>query len=144
MYRDGVFQTSFSEADADLFGANQRSFGFRWMELDASSKELMSTIISSLRELQPTLQLENPKAIDVARAIISFFDNLRDHFQNTHTAEDQLKLRDILKNANDPQDLPSATLRAFETIVRTQMFSRTAVGACKPLLKQNAGVQVVT
>ena len=114
MYRDGVFQTSFSEADADLFGANQRSFGFRWMELDASSKELMSTIISSLRELQPTLELENPKAIDVARAIISFFDNLHATTSRTLTLpKNQLKLRDILKNANDPQDLLFRDLKGF-------------------------------
>ncbi len=114
MYRDGVFQTSFSEADADLFGANQRSFGFRWMELDATSKELMSTIISSLKVLQPSLLLENPKAIDVARAIISFFDDLHPTTSRTLTLpKNQLRLRDILKNANDPQDLLFRDLKGF-------------------------------
>ena len=71
-----MFQTSFTEADADLFGANQKNFGLRWMELNSADKELMSSVIDALLDLSPNIELHNPKAIDVARGIVSFFDQL--------------------------------------------------------------------
>ena len=116
IYRDGIFQANFSDADADLFGANQKGFGFRWMELETSSKEFLSELLEIIKSVAPTRSLDNLLPLDIAREVIAMYDNFHPTTgRTTSLPSETLKLRDILKNAHDPHDLLFGNLINFKT-----------------------------
>lgn len=112
IYREGLFQPSFTELDADYLAREPRSIQLRWIDLSKMSSQLLSGLSDVVSSLTST-QRSALTPLEVARGIIAIFDKLPNWTTRTQRLSDQAKaIRNILKNAHDPNqllfnDLPS-------------------------------------
>ena len=114
IYRDELFIPEFSESDGLLVANNPKTYSLKWLELDANAKEFMMGIAHIVTEQDADIVMSELTPLEVGKAIISWFDALHPLTHRTlRLTKDAIKIRDILKNANDPTKLIFSDLREF-------------------------------
>jgi len=112
-YREGIFQSGFTDLDVDYLAKDPKSIQVRWMDLGSASKGLLSGLAEVVRELDQNNPLTELAPIDVARGLVAIFDQLPNWTKRTQRISSSAsKVRSILKYASDPNqllfsDLPS-------------------------------------
>lgn len=110
-YRENIFQSNFSDLDIDYLTSDPNSIQLRWMDLDESSKNVLSNMTALVEELTED-ELHNADPLSVARALIGVFDGIHPSTSRTQRLSNATKkIRTIFKKANDPNkflldDLP--------------------------------------
>jgi hypothetical protein len=106
LYREGIYQSTFKEIDTEYLSMDAECIQIRWMDLSENARDLLSGMAELVRELDPTNTLHDLRPIDVARGLISIFDQLEKWTLRTYQlSKNALKLREIFKKANDPNQL---------------------------------------
>jgi hypothetical protein len=106
LYREGIFQTKLKELDVEYLAMDPDSIQIRWMDLSKIVRNLLAGMADIVRDIDPSNELKNLEPIDVARGLISIFDNLQPWTHRTsHLSKNALRLRDVFKRANDPNQL---------------------------------------
>jgi len=112
-YRENIFQSNFTDLDIDYLTSDPDSIQLRWMDLDQSSKNLLSNMAYLVEDLTSE-KLHDADPLSVARALISIFDNIHPSTYRTQRLSDETKrVRTFFRKANDPNkflfdDLPSS------------------------------------
>lgn len=105
-YREGIFQSSFTDLDAELLARDPSKIQVRWMNLDHMSKGMLSGLAGLVRELDECNPLNELVPIDVARGLVTIFDRLPNWTKRTQRiSSTAMKVRAILKHASDPNQL---------------------------------------
>ncbi|OUR79623.1 ATP-binding protein [Alphaproteobacteria bacterium 46_93_T64] len=106
LYREGIYQANFKDLDVEYLTIDPAFIQIRWMDLSGASRKLLSGMAEIVRDLDPDNGLQNLKPIDVARGLISIFDGVAPWTMRTsYLSKNALRLRDIFKKANDPNQL---------------------------------------
>lgn len=106
VYREGIFQSGFSDLDVDYLAKDATSVQIRWMDLGNVSKGLLSGLAEVVRKLDPNNRLNELAPIDVARGLVAIFDRLPNWTQRTQLiSTTTAKVRAIFKHASDPNQL---------------------------------------
>ena len=114
LYLDKVFQTELFEEDAELLSANPNGFSFRWMEIGEEEKAFLGQLANLAKSLQDNLPLDDLVPLDVGRALIAAFDNFHPITTRTLNLNQKARsLRDLMVNANDPNELIFTDLKGF-------------------------------
>lgn len=112
-YRDGVFQPRFTSLEVDVLTNDPSCIQLRWMNISENSKKILSGLAEVVREIDKKNPLLNLEPIDVARGLISIYDELEQWTKRTaHLSSNALKIRNLFKAASDPNkflfdDIPS-------------------------------------
>ena len=113
LYRDSMFQVSMSELDADYLVRDPADIQLRWMKLSETSRRLLSELADVVRELDEENTLTHLEPLDVARGLVSIYDQLSPWVGRTQQLSTNAKrVRQLFKQANDPNrlifdDMPS-------------------------------------
>ena len=106
LYRDGVFQVKISELDVDYLIRDPADIQIRWMKLTDSSRTLLSELALVVRELDEDNELTHLEPLDVARGLVSIYDQLPPWVGRTQQLSSNAKrIRQLFKFANDPNKL---------------------------------------
>lgn len=102
-YRDGIFQSRLSDLDVEVLAKIPASIQLRYMNLSEVSKKLLSGMADIVRDLDECNVLKHLEPIDVARGLISIYDNIHPWAQRTmHLSKEAIRIRNLFKKANDP------------------------------------------
>jgi hypothetical protein len=105
-YREGVFQSSFSDVDVDYLTSDATSIQLRWVELDERPMGLLSGLASLLVSLEVADRPAHLEPIEVARGLVSVFEGLELWARRTtRLSKNALEVRRLLKGASDPNRL---------------------------------------
>ena len=111
-YRQGVFQAGLSDLDVDYLVNDPADIQARWMDFSGISRDLLSELVSVVRELDPENALRCLDPIDVARGLVAIYDKLPPWVQRTQRlSRNAVRIRQLFKQARDPNrmifdDLP--------------------------------------
>lgn len=105
IYRDGIFRANIDDVDIDYLVKDPSSIQVRWIEMNDSTRLLLSEIAGIVKELGHS-PLPNLEPIDVARGLVAIYLKLPKWTQRTsRLSKNALSIRDTLKQANDPNAL---------------------------------------
>ena len=105
-YRKGIFQSRLRDIDVEVLAKKPNDIQLRYMNLSEVSKTLLSGMADIVRELDEQNTLKNLEPIDVARGLISIYDNVHPWAQRTmHLSKEAIRLRNLFKKAYDPNKL---------------------------------------
>lgn len=105
-YRDGIFQSRLRDIDVEVLAKKPSEIQLRYMNLSEVSKKLLSGMADIVRELDECNVLKNLEPIDVARGLISIYDNLHPWAKKTlHLTPEAVRIRNLFNNAKDPNKL---------------------------------------
>lgn len=105
-YRESIFLSQFTDLEVDYLSKDAGSIQVRWMDLSGASKQLLSGLAETVRELDESNPLTELAPIDVARGIIAIFDGLPNWTKRTRNLSSvAMKFRTIFKDAYDPNQL---------------------------------------
>jgi len=103
VYREGVFRAKFDDVDVDYLAKDATTIQLRWMDLTDVSRRLLSDMAQIVRELDRKNELAHLEPIDVARGLVSIYDQLPRWTKRTmHLSTNAVHIRDIFKRAHDP------------------------------------------
>ena len=106
VYREGLFQPAPSELDADYLARDPADIQVRWMDLTGVSQCLLSELAGLVRDFDDTNTLRNLEPIDVAKGLVAIHDRLPPWIGRTQRlTRDAIRIRRLLRNANDPNRL---------------------------------------
>lgn len=112
-YREGVFQARFTDLEVDYLVTDPRSIQLRWMDLSRESRRILTGLAEVAREIDASSKLVLLQPIDVARALIGIYEDLKPWTKRTNRlSANALRVRVIFKKASDPNkflfdDIPS-------------------------------------
>ncbi len=102
-YREGIFQSRLSDLDVEVLAKTPANIQLRYMNLSEVSKKLLSGMAEIVRDLDERNVLKHLEPIDVARGLISIYDNIHPWSQRTmHLSKEAIRIRNLFKKANDP------------------------------------------
>jgi len=102
-YREGIFQARFTDLDIDYLSAEPKDIQLRWMNLDDTSRKILSELAKLVRELDDHNRLVHLEPLDVARALVGIHDNLKLWVKRTNKlSANAIRIRGIFKQASDP------------------------------------------
>ncbi|MEP3120548.1 MULTISPECIES: hypothetical protein [Alphaproteobacteria] len=105
-YREGVFQPSLKDVDADVLARDAADIQLRWMDLSVEAKAMLSSMATTVRDLDGQNELLDLQPIDVARGLISIFSDLPPWTTKTlRLSKNALRVRNLFKKAHDPNKL---------------------------------------
>jgi hypothetical protein len=113
-YRQGIFQARFKDLDVDYLVGDPRDVQLRWMDLPDLSRRLLSDMAEVVRDIDGSNSLTHLAPIDVARGLVSIFQNLHPWTKRTiRLSANAIRIRNLFKQANDPNkflfdDIPAA------------------------------------
>ena len=103
LYREGIFQPYLTDIDVEYLSNDPSDIQLRWMELSDSYRQLLSEMASIVRDLDAENNLLMLEPIDVARGLVSIYDQLPDWVDRTQRLSENAKqVRRLFKQANDP------------------------------------------
>ena len=129
VYREGIFRAKFDDVDVDYLAKDAATIQLRWMDLSDVSRRLLSDMAQIVRELDRNNELTHLEPIDVARGLVSIYDQLPRWTKRTmRLSTNAVNVREIFKRAHDPNkflfdDIP-ATLGEDVDLVRKQDLHR--------------------
>ena len=102
-YRDGIFQSQLRDLDVEVLAKVPAAIQLRYMNLSEVSKTLLSGMADIVRDLDTNNVLKHLEPIDVARGLISIYDNIHPWAQRTmHLSKEAIRIRNLFKKAYDP------------------------------------------
>ena len=105
-YRQGVFQARLSDLDVDHLSMDPDAIQIRWMNLPDLSRRILSDMAHIVRELDEGNTLADLEPIDVARGLVTIYDQLPPWVARTQQLSANAKrVRQLFKQANDPNKL---------------------------------------
>ncbi|MCG7870504.1 MAG: ATP-binding protein [Candidatus Thiodiazotropha lotti] len=103
IYREGIFRARFDDVDVEYMAKDAQSIQLRWMDLNKISRSLLSDMADVVRDLDKENELFHLEPIDVARGLVSIYDNLPNWTKRTmRLSTTAVHVRDIFKRARDP------------------------------------------
>ena len=103
VYREGIFRAKFDDIDVDYLAKDATTIQLRWMDLTDVSRRLLSDMAQIARELDGRNELAHLEPIDVARGLVSIYDQIPRWTKRTmHLSTNAVHIRDIFKRAHDP------------------------------------------
>ena len=106
VYREGLFQPTPSELDADFLAREPADVQVRWMDLTGVSRCLLSELAELVRDLNDKNGWRDLEPIDVAKGLVAIHDRLPPWVGRTQRlTRDAIRIRRLLRNANDPNRL---------------------------------------
>lgn len=105
-YRQQVFQSQWTDLDADLLINDSADVQVRWLEISASGRKLLEGVRDVVAEIDGAEVALSNSPLDVARALVATFDALEPWTKRTTQLEAEvISIRDILRHASDPNTL---------------------------------------
>ena len=105
-YRQGVFQVRMTDLDTDYLAKDPDDIQLRWMEMSNVSRGLLSDMADIVRDIDSENALPNLEPIDVARGLVSIYDQLPAWVGRTQRLSANAKrVRHLFKQAKDPNRL---------------------------------------
>jgi len=102
-YREGIFQSRFSDLDVDYLANDPSTIQLRWMDLSDLSRKLLSGLADVVRKLDGENRLVHLAPIDVARGLVAIHDGLKPWARRTaRLSANALRIRGLFKQASDP------------------------------------------
>jgi hypothetical protein len=106
VYRNGVFTSRLSDLDVDLLTGDPRSLAFRWIEDANESRAIREAVRESLALTITDSGEAIGSALQLARHLVGFYDNLPSWTRRTRRVSDiSRSLCALLKTASDPNHL---------------------------------------
>ena len=103
VYREGVFRAKFDDVDVDYLAKDATMIQLRWMDLNDVSRRLLSDMAQIVCELDGNNKLAHLEPIDVARGLVSIYDQLPRWTKRTmRLSTNAVHIRDVFKRAYDP------------------------------------------
>ena len=126
-YRNGIFCTALTQADYEALIKSPNNIVIKYIDQSNERAAVMEMISQGLNYVGHTPVENTSSAIELARALVSFFDGLPEWSKRTSRVSNTCqKLSAILANANDPERL---LFKDIPTIVK----EHKANGADNPL-----------
>jgi hypothetical protein len=113
VYREGIFRARFDDVDVEYLAKDPTTIQLRWMDLSDVARRLLSGMAEIVRALDQQNALVHLEPIDVARGLISIFEQLPPWTKRTmRLSANAGRVRDLFKRARDPNqflfdDIPS-------------------------------------
>ena len=113
VYREGVFRAKFDDVDVDYLAKDAATIQLRWMDLTDLSLRLLSDLAQIVRDLDGDNKRIHLEPIDVARSLVSIYDQLPLWTKRTmRLSKNAVHIREIFKRAHDPnmflfEDIPA-------------------------------------
>ena len=105
-YRQSVFQARVTDLDMDYLARDPRDVQLRWMDLSEASRNLLSEMAATVRDLDDDNSLLDLEPIDVAKGLVSIYDQLPPWVGRTqHLTSNAKRVRQLFKQASDPNRL---------------------------------------
>jgi energy-coupling factor transporter ATP-binding protein EcfA2 len=107
VYRDGIYAPNITDTFVDYLISKPKSISLKLVKSDDISVQIMASVIKALNEVSPKVKLsDNATPLAVAQKLVSVVLELKPWVLKTKTLENQtIKLREIVKSANDPNKL---------------------------------------
>lgn len=106
LYRERIFQSVFKELDLDYLVKDSNFIQLRWMNLNESARNLLSSLADLVRDLDKGNELINLEPIDVGRGLVTIFDRTPPWTKRTmRLSTNATAVRNIFSKANDPNKL---------------------------------------
>jgi len=103
IYREGIFRANFDDVDVEYMAKDAKTIQLRWMDLDKISRSMLSDMAEVVRNLDKENELINLQPIDVARGLVSIYEQLPNWTKRTmRLSARAIQVRDIFKRARDP------------------------------------------
>lgn len=103
IYREGIFRARFDDVDVEYLAKDAESIQLRWMDISELSRNLLSDMAEIVRDLDQENALIHLEPIDVARGLVSIFEQLPQWTKRTmRLSANAVQVRDIFKRAQDP------------------------------------------
>lgn len=102
-YRDGIFRARFDDVDVQYLTKDPAAIQLRWMDLDTTSRTLLSGLADVVRTFDETNSLVHLTPIDVARGLVAIYDELPQWSKRTMLlSANAIQVRELFKRAKDP------------------------------------------
>lgn len=102
-YREGVFRARFDDVDVEYLAKDAATIQLRWMDLSDVARRLLSGMAEILRTLDQDHALAHLEPIDVAKGLVSIFEQLPPWTKRTmRLSSNAVRVRDLFKRAHDP------------------------------------------
>ena len=103
IYREGLFKARFDDVDVDYLAKDASTIQIRWMDLSDIARRLLSEMAAIVRDLDETNRLTQLEPIDVARGLVTIYDQLPQWSKRTmRLSANAVRIRDMFKRARDP------------------------------------------
>jgi len=107
VYRDDVYVPEINDLFVDILIDNPKTISLKLVKSSEITDNYVIALIQTINEIEPNKKLEaNSSPLIIAQKLVSIIDNLHPWVLKTRTlSSNTIKLREILKNANDPNKL---------------------------------------
>lgn len=106
VYREGIFRVQFNDVDIDYLVRDASTIQLRWIELNKTSRRLLSDMAKVVQTLDATNELAYLDPLSVARGLIAIFDAVPQWTKRTmRLSANAIQIREIFKRARDPNKL---------------------------------------
>ena len=103
IYREGIFRARFDDIDVEYLATDAETIQLRWMDLNNTSRRLLSDMSDIVRNLDQGNELKHLEPIDVARGLVAIYAQLPQWTTRTmRLSTNAVRVRDIFKQARDP------------------------------------------
>lgn len=104
-YRSEVFQSQWTELDADYLINDASDLQVRWLEVSQASRRLLEGVRDAVMDVGAgDAEAESP--LEVARSLVAAFESLEPWTKRTmRLGPDTLAVRDVIRRASDPNTL---------------------------------------
>lgn len=133
-YRDGIFRARITDVDVEYLAKDPAYTQLRWMDLSDISRKLLSEMADIVRKLDQDNSLVHLEPIDVARGLVSVYDNLPQWSKRTmRLSSNAVQVRELFKRSNDPNkflfdDIPTVISTEDPTLANEKELQRVISG----------------
>ena len=105
-YKQSIFQARVTDIDMDYLSKDPDYVQLRWINLSGGARELLLDMAAIVRTLDQENSLSIVEPIDVAKGLVSIYDQLPPWVDRTqHLSANAKRVRQLLKRAIDPNSL---------------------------------------
>jgi hypothetical protein len=139
-YREGVFQSRFTELDVDYLAMDPKSVHVRMMNLSDESRQLLVGLASVVNAIDCGSLPKHAEPIDVARGLVRIYDALSPWTKRTsRLSANAVAVRSLFKQAADPNKF------LFDDIPRLAFtHEQTDVSAESVIVRVQEGLEELT
>lgn len=103
IYREGIFRARFDDVDVQYLAKDAGIVQLRWMDMSDVARRLLSGMAEIVRSLDQTNALVHLEPIDVARGLVSIYEQLPPWTKRTiRLSANAIRVRELFKRAKDP------------------------------------------
>lgn len=119
-YREGVFQIEIKDIDVEFLTKHPENTSIRLIEYTQASSRLLSQLADIAHEFNSSQKIRECTPINVARGLVSIFEDLPDWTVRTNTISSNANnIRTLFKQASDPNrflfdDLPNSVVDGID------------------------------